>query len=1309
MVTTTADSGPGSLRQAILDANASPGPDSIAFNLSGTGPFTITPASPLPTITDPVVIDGSTQAGYAGMPLVEINGSNLAANSDGIHITAGGSTVRALAINRCPRDAIRIESLGTNVIEGNFLGTDPSGAAALPNGEGGVMINGSPGNIIGGTNASARNVISGGNQNGIYLLNSTAIGNVISGNYIGTSATGLAALGNVYNGLEISDCSSNLIGGAVAGAGNVISGNGLSGIYLLTSGATANVIEGNYIGLDKNGLTAVSNAQDGVTIYGVAGNTVGGTGAGAGNIISGNGAAGIDVLTAGATSNSILGNYIGADVTGKSAVPNQANGVIIDGAPGNTIGGTTAGAGNVISGNQQNGILIIHAGASNMLVQANFVGVDATGSNALANTYDGVTVDGAAGNLIGGANGGNVISGNRGNGVLLVDSGGGANQVQGNLIGTDYTGKTAVANAQAGIYIEVPGNTIGGPSAALRNVISGNFQNGIFIYGATASGNLIEGNYIGPDVTGRAALGNVYAGISISNAPATSIGGTSAGDGNVISGNGDSGITLGGSVTAATIIQGNHIGTDATGNDALPNSNGGIYLYGSGTNTIGGALAGAGNLISGNFQEGVSVGDPGANFNTIQGNFIGTKADGVSPLGNQAHNIDFLDTASNNLVGGTSPGADNRLAFVQWSLYDGVRVRVGCPGNSVSRNSIFSNGFLGIVIGPIAGINPTNMVTLTQAASDGATTGIQGFLTTSGAGQFLVQFYENIEPNKSGYGEGLTYIGATNVTTGADGHASFSLSLPVGVSPGRYLSATATDGAGTTWEFGPDYQVSSTPADGSIQVTISPPEAVKAGAMWQVDGAPFQGSGATTVNLSPGNHTIEFRPISGWNTPANQTVAIAAGATSTIAASYTVATRGETARLVVGANGLGVVSPNYNGKLLQIGNAYAIVALPGRNQMFSNWMGGAPQPLSVLSSNSELKFIMQSNLVLQANFVTNLFLAAAGSYNGLFAPADMQRAQGNSGFFTFQLGIGGAFSGRLLLASNALPLTGRFDVAGAARVLSTERDKKTLITTLQLDIANQAVNGTVSDGTFTAQLLGDMDIFGPGNKATNYAGRYTLIIQGANDPSVGPYGTSYAAVSVNTFGIVTLAGSLADGTPISQSSILSKDGYWPMYLPLYNGGESLWGWNYLSNRAIVSAPLTSWIKSTNSSKTALYRSGFTNQQAALTGSYYDPSAAPLLNFTNGEVLLEGGGLPLPITVDITLARNDAIIVAKAENTNRLTLQINKTTVIVVGSFIDPAISRQPIRLTGALRQSQDSAAGYFPAFGQSGSFLLQPR
>ena len=817
MVTTVSDSGSGSLRQAMLNANSQTGLNLIAFNIPGAGPFTITPGSALPTITEPVVIDGTTQPDYAGSPLIQINGSSLQAGVNGLLISAGGCTVRGLAINHCPLDAIRLEILGGNIIQGNFLGTDPTGTVALGNGEGGVMVYGSPGNLIGGTNAAQRNVISGGNQNGIYLFLAGSAGNVVSGNYIGTSVTGLAALGNVDSGIEVATASSNLIGGAAAGAGNVLSGNGQSGLYILSPTATGNVVQGNYIGVDASGTAALKNGQDGVTLNGVSGNTIGGATAAARNILSGNLESGVFLFGA-ASGNVVEGNYIGTDVTGKVAVANGTNGVTLDGAVGNTVGGTKAGALNVISGNQQDGVLIYGAGASNNLVLGNYIGPDATGTNALPNSYGGVTIEGVPGNIIGAANGRNVISGNAGNGVYVLTAGASNNLVAGNYIGLDATGEAAMPNSLAGVYIQVAGNTIGGVGPGAGNVISGNTDNGLFIYGATASNNVVEGNFIGTDATGEMSVQNGYCGVAISNAPANMIGGTADGAGNVISGNYDSGLSLGGN-TSGTVVQGNYIGTDLTGGNAVPNF-GGIYFYGAGSNLIGGAVAGAGNLISGNTAEGLSVGNAGANGNTIQGNFIGTKADGASPLGNQWHNIDFSATASGNLVGGSTPAADNHIAYVTSSYYDGVRVRAGCLGNFVSRNSIFSNAGWGIVLGN-SGVTVSNLVTLTEVVSDGLTTGIQGSMSTYANGSFLVQIYENVAPNLStspGYGEGLIYLASTNITTGANGQASFVLLLPYGIPTGRYLCATATDSAQTTWEFGLDATVAAAP---SISLSLS--------------------------------------------------------------------------------------------------------------------------------------------------------------------------------------------------------------------------------------------------------------------------------------------------------------------------------------------------------------------------------------------------------------------------------------------------------------------------------------------------------
>jgi hypothetical protein len=191
-VTNTNDSGHGSLRQAILDANANAGADSIVFNIPRTGPHTITLTSALPTITDPVIIDGTTQPSgdrLKSVATIELDGSNAGLVS-GLTIAAGHSTVRGLVINRFGGDGIELVTNGGNIIEGCFIGTDVSGTADLGNAGSGVFINSSPDNTIGGTILEATNVISGNDEHGVFISGSRATGNQVQGNQVGTDLTG---------------------------------------------------------------------------------------------------------------------------------------------------------------------------------------------------------------------------------------------------------------------------------------------------------------------------------------------------------------------------------------------------------------------------------------------------------------------------------------------------------------------------------------------------------------------------------------------------------------------------------------------------------------------------------------------------------------------------------------------------------------------------------------------------------------------------------------------------------------------------------------------------------------------------------------------------------------------------------------------------------------------------------------------------------------------------------------------------------------------------------------------------------------
>jgi titin len=500
-VTSTNDSGVGSLRQAILDANASVGTDTIAFNIPGAGPHTIQPTSALPTITDPAIIDGYTQPGANpntnpqglgsnAVLKIELNGGGAGTSANGLHITAGNSTVRGLAINRFRQSGILLDTNGGNVVEGNFIGTDASGTVALGNGlftsGDGVRVNGSSTNTIGGTTASARNVLSDNSGMGIRITGSGATGNLVQGNLIGTDVTGTVDIGNFLGGVLIG-AANNTIGGTTAGARNIISGSSNPGIFV---GETGNVVQGNFIGTDVTGTVDVGNSSFGVSISG-SDNLIGGTAPGEGNVISGNGQSGVSV---GGSGNVVQGNFIGTDVTGTVGIKNLIHGVDVSGSD-NLIGGVTPGAGNVVSGNNWFGVQIEGINATGNRLEGNFIGTDITGTASVGNFQGGVEILNAPSNTIGGTAAGarNVISGNTNIGVRIAGDAT-ANLLQGNLIGTDVTGTASLGNGTRAIEVAASGNTIGGTTVGAGNTIAFNFFDGVSLTSGT--GNAILSNSI---------------------------------------------------------------------------------------------------------------------------------------------------------------------------------------------------------------------------------------------------------------------------------------------------------------------------------------------------------------------------------------------------------------------------------------------------------------------------------------------------------------------------------------------------------------------------------------------------------------------------------------------------------------------------------------------------------------------------------------------------------------------------------------------------------------------------------------------
>jgi uncharacterized repeat protein (TIGR01451 family) len=590
MVTSTGDSGAGTLRQAILDSNATVGvPDTIDFNIPGTGVQTISVLSALPTVTDPVTIDGTSQPGYSGTPLVQIQGS-LAGNNnvDGLTVSSGGSTIEGLAINLFSGAGMVLKTKGNNVVTGCFIGTNAAGTGALGNAGDGLTISSSPNNTIGGASVADRNVLSGNGGNGLQITN-----------------------------------------------------------FAISTPPTNNVIINNYIGTDITGTQRVANTKDGILLtFTATNNTIGGTSSTERNLISGNLGDGIGI-DLGSNFTTIQGNYIGTDVTGTLALSNAGSG-IVDSSADNLFGGTATGAGNVISGNGKVGLWFF-GGNGNSTVQGNLIGTDATGAHGLGNGGDGMFIQGS---------------------------------------NTD---------------------TIGGSTAAARNVISANGGNGIETLVAAGAGSVIKGNYIGTDISGSLSLGNVGHGIDLFSSN-NIVGGPNPGDGNIIA-----------NTRSATLQTGAGVSVILTSNN----------------NAI------VGNSIFGNAGLGIDLGDDGVTLN---------------------HQ-------------GTKSGANNLQNFP---------------------------------------------VITSAVASNSSGTTISGTLNSAPNTTYAIDFYSNPTADPSNHGQGQTYLGRTMVSTDNTGNVTFKTTLTGNASVGQWISATATDPLGNTSEFALDSQAIGAATDLAITMNASP-------------------------------------------------------------------------------------------------------------------------------------------------------------------------------------------------------------------------------------------------------------------------------------------------------------------------------------------------------------------------------------------------------------------------------------------------------------------------------------------------------
>jgi hypothetical protein len=426
MVVNTANSGPGSLRQAMLDANdetSNPGTDIVAFDIPGSGVPKITVTTELPAITAPLAINGTTQQ-PAGR--VELSGGGAVAN--GLVVNSSGSTIRGLVINGFVNVGVSISADDT-IVRGCIVGLNPAANAIPSPQQVGILVGGGARTRIGGTTLADRNIVSGNFTRGIWLTGSGTLATVIEGNFIGTNAAGLGSqLGN-GEGIAIDGgARDSRIGGVNPGSRNVIAANGPSlngaGLRLQASGTQGNVIQNNHIGVDPTGTIGLANGI-GVVVDQAVANVV------AENLISGNNTSGIDLKNVGGEGNIVRGNRIGTKADAIAALPNGAAIRIMSSNGTNLVGGTAEGTRNLIA---FNGSGITITSSSNQSIQGNRIGVLDDGT-AAANAANGIRIASGSSNRIGDLAGNHIAYNGSASfpaGVLL--QGGTKNTVRGNAI-----------------------------------------------------------------------------------------------------------------------------------------------------------------------------------------------------------------------------------------------------------------------------------------------------------------------------------------------------------------------------------------------------------------------------------------------------------------------------------------------------------------------------------------------------------------------------------------------------------------------------------------------------------------------------------------------------------------------------------------------------------------------------------------------------------------------------------------------------------------------------------------------------------
>jgi hypothetical protein len=330
------------------------------------------------------------------------------------------------------------------------------------------------------------------------------------------------------------------------------------------------------------------------------------------------------------------------------------------------------------------------------------------------------------------------------------------------------------------------------------------------------------------------------------------------------------------------------------------------------------------------------------------------------------------------------------------------------------------------------------------------------------------------------------------------------------------------------------------------------------------------------------------------------------------------------------------------------------------------------------------------------------------TYCGLFYDETNGVSSSSAGSFTLTATAQGTFSAKIGLAGRNYSASGRFDGFGSANVKISRGALRALNLQLSLDVSQNQVTGTLSDGNWIAGLAANRSMAtstANGTKsAPGFAGTYTLDIPGAGMTTLSPVGDGFGTIKVDNSGNVSWAVSLADGTKVTQKSALTQNGVCPLYLPLYSGGGSVLGWMQFGTNGFDGMAV--WIKQAGGSAKYYYPGGFTNQMDISGAVYQKPLAGHrALDWANGQgmALLNGGSLSTATATPITIDSNNRLT---SSSDPSLKLSVSSSSGLVTGSFLSPTTGKK-VSFQGAVFQNRKLARGYFLDSSQSGQVSLE--